>query len=63
MPIIITDPKLVEDLLGKNVAKLFKDTIKVIPSDGSKVFGCNVGDTIEFEFKNNNNTLRQFKVE
>jgi hypothetical protein len=61
--VMVYNPKLVEELLGKEVSELFDGTIKVEPSNGEVYGNLKVGDKLTFTFKENNNvTPRQFIV-
>ena len=58
------NPKLVEELLGKEVSKLFDGTIKIEPSDNRYYGNLKVGDKITLTFNNNGKPFvpRQFIV-
>ena len=57
------NPELVEQLLGKEVAKLFDGTIKIKKSENILFGNLKVGDTLEFKFKDDGKFKpRQFVV-
>lgn len=55
---MVYNPKLVEDLLGKDVAKLMDGTVKIEPSNGEMFGNLKVGDKLTFTLKNSANDLK-----
>ncbi len=57
------NPELVEQLLGKEVAKLLDGTIEIESSNDEYYGNLKAGDKLIFKFKNDGNILpRQFKI-
>lgn len=59
---MVCNPELVEQLLGKEVSKLFDDTIKIEPSKGELFNNLKAGDKLTFTFKDVGGPVRQFIV-
>jgi hypothetical protein len=49
------NPKLIEELLGKQVAELFDSTVEVIPAKQEFLGNLKVGDALVFNLKPNPN--------
>jgi hypothetical protein len=57
------NPKLVEELLGKQVAELMDGTVEVIPAENKYFGNLKVGDTLVFNLKSDPNFKpREFVV-